>query len=349
VYDLVPEFKFRAMISNRGRAAFSPDGRLLICGDSDGAMRLWDLSGAKPTERFPLTTPVDAVQALAFGAADQLLSSVGYDGAVRSWDFQAAPPQAQLSSGMLNPAFATFARDGRALVERARWGDLRLFTRAGNEWCEWWRVEKGIAAAAFAPDGKTLAVACDDGTVQQWDLSSKKPRQRQSLPGKGPPPLALAYAPDGRRMASADKSGVSLWDLSGPEPRKRDLPLNGIAAVSLVFSPDGRALLAGTNDGRLHPWDTSGAEPQAVGLFSGHAKPATYLAFAPDGSSLASADESGRVVLWETTNWNKQRQWQLPGGIRSLAFAHDSRHLALGLPSGPVYILRLVASERTAR
>src|SRR5262249_46746464 len=135
---------------------------------------------------------------------------------------------------------------------------------------------------------------------------------------------------------------VFLWDLSGKEPKKHSLALKNMSPASLAFSPDGKTLIAGTDDGKLQLWDLRDAEPWAAALLLGHDAKTSSLAFSPDGKSLATADESGRLILWDATNWKRQPhgQWQIPRGISSLAFAPDSRHLAVGLPSGPIHLLR---------
>ena len=96
---------------------------------------------------------------------------------------------------------------------------------------------------AYSPDGKTLASACDDGTVILWDAATGKPRG-EPLAGHKGAVYAVAFSPDGKTLASAgarrdrDRSGTpppaSAW-----ASRSRGTQ-DAVSAVA--FSPDGKTL-----------------------------------------------------------------------------------------------------------
>jgi WD40 repeat protein len=54
---------------------------------------------------------------------------------------------------------------------------------------------EAITALAFSPDGRTLAVGGDAGTVQLWDISTQRPLG-PSLPTPGESVDTLAFSPD---------------------------------------------------------------------------------------------------------------------------------------------------------
>jgi WD40 repeat protein len=82
-----------------------------------------------------------------------------------------------------------------------------------------------IGSLAFAPHGNALAAGRDDGTVEFWDLSTRRQIAKFST-GQGLV-KALAFSPDGRLIASGGAdSTVLLWPL-------RDL-LSGAAAPADV-------------------------------------------------------------------------------------------------------------------
>ncbi len=55
---------------------------------------------------------------------------------------------------------------------------------------------EGATALAFSPDGTTLAIAGNQGTLQLWDVTSQQPLG-PALPTPGDGILALAFSPDG--------------------------------------------------------------------------------------------------------------------------------------------------------
>ncbi|ATL26021.1 hypothetical protein [Streptomyces formicae] len=61
---------------------------------------------------------------------------------------------------------------------------------------------EAVTALAYSPDGSTLAVAGDHGTVRLWDIASRRPLGA-SLPTPGDSVIALAFSADGRTLHSA--------------------------------------------------------------------------------------------------------------------------------------------------
>jgi hypothetical protein len=67
------------------------------------------------------------------------------------------------------------------------------------------------------------------------------------------------------------------------------------------------------------------------------------LACSPNGEYLASGgDENDRwVIVKNREGAQSVREWRLPAGVASLAFASDSRHLVVGDRNGTVWIFRI--------
>jgi WD40 repeat protein len=81
---------------------------------------------------------------------------------------------------------------------------------------------------------------------------------------------------------------------SGREIRAFQGHQNGV--LSVVFSPDGKRLVSGSDDQTVRLWQVdSGRE---IRTFRGHQNGVMSVAFSPDGKSIASSSFDGSIRLW---------------------------------------------------
>lgn len=152
----------------------------------------------------------------------------------------------------------------------------------------------------FSPDGNTLAIGADDGTLSLWDVATGK--RETMLEGHTEPIMRVLFSPDGHTLASMSKTGwqdriiINLWDIESGKRRASISEGHINLAQSLSFSPDS-SMLANANQRKgIDLWDVATGEIKKT--LVGHTGPVYSTSFSPDGQTLASGSSDGTVRLW---------------------------------------------------
>jgi WD40 repeat protein len=107
---------------------------------------------------------------------------------------------------------------------------------------------------------------------------------------------AMAWNPDSNYLATACYGGVRVYDIC--KPGEFELLEWRNSLISLTWSPDGRFIMAGTQDNAIHVWQMSNPDRRDMAM---HGYPNKVRAFAWDNSGKNVATNCGLdVVIWNT-------------------------------------------------
>jgi RNA polymerase sigma factor (sigma-70 family) len=213
--------------------ALNPDGtRLVTTRWDDPVLHLWDVAAGKELQRFeghrtPVTRLALAPNGKSLASASTCVR--GGDETLRIWDVATGKQRWNWAFPPAAVVAFTFSPDGKLLAtvghagptgEREFRAEVRLWDVAGGKEVRRWEAATGLVlAAAFAPDGHTLATGGEtDNVVRLWEVVTGK--ERRIFSGHDGRVLSLSFAPDGRRLASASQDGTALvWALDRPPLR----------------------------------------------------------------------------------------------------------------------------------
>jgi WD40 repeat protein len=331
--------------------AFSPDGKTLAAGYSDGAVELWSVATGR-LERS-MRGHEGWVQSVTFSPDGQTLASTGRDATIRVWDV-ASGKQKNILRGHTNRVWSlACSPDGVTLASGGSDGSIRLWDWTAPRKPTTLSMDAAtIRCAAFSPDDSWLVLGLTDtnnpnGNLIWWDAVSGE--QRDSVLAHVEGVTSLTFSPDGLRLATggADQA-VRLWDATTHQLQK-ELPVPG-QVLSLAFSPDGATLAVSLfvdDKGKIELWDLETSTVQATFLEDDRTVHA--VTFSPDGQSLAAAGTEGVVEVWRLSDRQVVKVLRGPRDtLINVLFTLDGRTIIAGGGDWKIHLWDLDSGEEKA-
>ena len=211
-------------------------------------------------ERHLLRGHEDEVRAVLFDQIDGRVISAAADGSVRLWSD---------GSGTGDQVLYVGGEPMRALVQTAPF--LAAADMSGAVWL--WNLEKMEAAP------------------RKFDVAEREPSSGI---------ISLALDRSGDRLAAGTLDGnIRVWSVGDRGVKSPLLRSEGGRAYALAFSPDGRWLAGGGEDGQVFLFDGWDGDRAPSRILTGGNGKIGALRFDRQGQRLAAGLADGDIVVWD--------------------------------------------------
>jgi RNA polymerase sigma factor (sigma-70 family) len=199
-----------------------------------------------------------------------------------------------------------FSADGRRLgAMMFRQGQARVWDLTADRDALVLKHKEGYGLS-FSPDGKTVVTGGWDRKLRFWDSADGKLKKEFTLtPPEGADEhrsdvavFAVAWSPDGSRIAAADLGGnLWLWDADTMKVRLVTDTKDILRENTLAFSPDGLWVATGGASRKAFLYDAWTGQP--VWDRGAHAADLHTVSFGKDCRTLLTGGADGVGYLWD--------------------------------------------------
>ena len=336
-----------------GCLAFESTSRSLISGSEDNFVRVWKLNERMPLSRVSKTSTNTHIHDLAFSPNNQLLASVSDDRSVRLWNPKEGSLVKTLGTTAHDGFGIDFSPDGKQLVTiSSEWPVNRSLPSE----LAFWNVDSGVVnrfplpksfggrSVAFAPSGKHVAVADNDGRESGrlflWNIAEARV-EKEIGSRRG---FHVEFSQDGQLITTPG----GLWTY----PTLNNVFTLPSSEFACDISPDNMLFVASdkkSNDVVLY----SANSGEEIKRLRGHKDIVIHASFSHDGRRIVTAGQRGIIVIWnvetgnEIVRYRDHQYW-----VWCAQFSHDDRVLASALGGRsflPGIVIRRALDEQTAR
>jgi len=337
--------------------AFSPDAKLLVTGNADGEIRLWQIATAQ--QLFTLKGHTAWVRSVAFSPDGNTLASGSSDYTVKLWDVRGGTCLKTLQGHTSRVQSVAFSPDGDMLTTGSADQTVKLWNVRGGTCLKTLQGHTSqVLSVAFSPDASTLVSGSKDSSIRLWDVDTGQ--CLNILQGHTASVSSIAFHPQGTILGSgSEDQTVRLWDVSTGQCLKT-LQGHTSRVRSVAFSPDEHTFASGSEDQTVRIWDIN--SDQCLEILQGHTGSVSSVAYStqrlrlrptrtldansPGSYILTSASEDQTVRCWDVATGQGLRT--LHGhrnGVWSVAFNPETHALISGSEDKTVRLWDISTSQ----
>jgi WD40 repeat protein len=352
---------------------FSPDGKLLAAGGTDGQVHLWEVATGR--KLFLLTGHDGWVRTLCFSNDGRYLASGSGDRTIRVWDMNTGQCLHILTGHQDIVWLVYFAPNSSIIfsIDRLReikvwwlkreqamisiqipdpniWGgniDLSkgrivLTSPQGVMVRSLWSgkqqvmdlpAHQKVQNTVVSPDKKYLWGANFDKEVYCWSIETGQ--VVHTIAGHGSKVANIVFTADDQRIITASKDCIKVWNLRTLDCLQSIRPQQE-SIVTSIYS-DGKTIATASGNGVVQLWDLD--TEACLTNFSGRTKRFLAASFDQTGQQVIAGRDDGLVLSWSLSDQSVIPDVQYIGHrdiIRWIAISPSNNYIATASHDGTV-------------
>ena len=322
--------------------AVSPDGRRLVTGGSDGAVRLWELGESRLIREFAAAQKGPArrlkVMCVAFSHDGSALVAGKADRKAYVWDVNTGEERVRVA-GHSGPVLScSFNGDSSRLLTAG--GTQRIWdSRTGESIFEIGSPGYRAQAAYSSDHSAIVTYSVSSPIVQVWEAATGKLAMELDTSAGGV--NDVHYSADGKRIVVATTNGsAQLWQA---ESGLLELSVRGHenSVLAVALSRDQTRLATAGGDRTIIIWDVASGDQ--IAIRNGHVAKVLGVQIDSTGNRVLSASQDGTARVWSMEPGGLDERLRPEGDqIVATIFSPDGRQL---LTYSPSRVVRLWSAE----
>ncbi len=238
----------RADTNKLWSVAWSPDGRYLATGGTEGAVKIWDAVSGQALASLP--GHASNVLSVLWSPDGRWLASAGQDATVKVWNWQKRSALTLAGHREAVDCLA-WSPDATRLASGSLDGTVRIWDPVSGATLRTFQAGHGVLALSWAQDGKRLLCGGNGSLLKNWDVASGA--ELWSLPAhyEGDP-MTVAWSPDGTQLATGGRDNSVSFRDAATGTNLVSFFDNHNVVLSVAWNPAGTRLASATmGDGRI--------------------------------------------------------------------------------------------------
>ncbi|PYH88086.1 chromosome segregation protein [Aspergillus ellipticus CBS 707.79] len=278
--------------------AYTPDGRRVITGGSNSAIRIYTVG----QDGEPKTVDEGNDGHLGIGATNETFIMGAEDGTVWQYEMESGRMEKLLVRCALPVRDIAVSKDGEWVAVASDELTVKIVNIDDMTKVKYLREQaKGTKHVTFDPSGRYVTVSCTDGLLYIYSTLPEEPELVRKIDGVI------------RRLEPEDE-----------------------ATSRIVWHPDGTAFASAEATRDIAVFSTGEWKKEKV-FSGGHTGEVTAISWSPNGALLATAGADGQILLWETKTQKVIQSYDFPNVI-NLAWHPGNNSLSFTTSDGELFI-----------